>query len=114
MRQKAGRTSCRKPCATAAELQPQTHDECPVLRRLIRPGIVRAGYSAPLDPRTRRTLRPVARVGLPGAATSAQEPQAESSDQNKKRGSGSLLEGELGEDYWIESHFVTPAARRGV
>lgn len=85
-----------------------------MLRRLIRPGIVRACYSAPLDPRTRRTLRPVARVGLPGTATPAQDPQAQSSDQNKERGSGSLLEGELREAYWIENHFVTPAARRGV
>ena len=84
----------------------------PRFRLQIRSGLLGAGYPTPFDTRARRTLGHVAGVGLPATATPAQKPQAQTSDQHKKRASVSLRCVEFGEDHWSERHFVFSEARR--
>ena len=77
-----------------------------------RSGFLGAGYPTPFDTRTRRTLGHVPGIRLPSATTSAQKPQAQASDQHKKRASVSLLCVEFGEDHWYKRRFGFLRRRR--
>ena len=68
----------------------------PCFQRLMLPGILGTSYPAPFD--TGWVVGRVARVGLPPSAASTQEPQAQTSDQQKKRASVSLPRVEFGKD----------------
>jgi hypothetical protein len=56
----------------------------------------------------------VARVGLPRATTSAQKPQAQASNQRKKRAPVSRRSVEFGKDHWEQKIFWVLETRRNL
>ena len=56
----------------------------------------------------------VARVGLPGATTSAQKPQAQASDNNKKHAPVARLSVEVVKDHWEQKIFWVLETRRNL